>query len=109
MKKLILMVCLAVFLACTALSAPAAAHGTHIWFVSPEPGTVIEKTALLEVKAPYAKNRYIHLRITREGDEQPTWKGLVALADHKYTAQVDVTGWEKGTYKHPVTTEMVVK
>lgn len=103
MNRLMVTTFFSVFLGTSLLLQQAAAHGTHIWFVSPEQNAAVEKSVVFEVKAPYAKNRYIHISVTREGKEKPAWEGLVPLGDKKYTIEVDVSDWEKGKYKADVT------
>ncbi len=98
----------------------AIAHGTHIWFVSPPQNASVTGQVAFVVEAPYAKNTYIHLRITRKGDEKPIEQGLVTLANKKFSTVVDVSSWPKGAYRaevillgglvqHPVLRDFIVE
>lgn len=111
---------LVLFIGFSVFSQTTFAHGTHIWFVLPEQDASLQNNVMLVVEAPYAKNRYIHLRVTKEGEDKPTWEGLITLADKKYSTQIDIKEWSKGKYKaevvlmgglvqHPVRRDFVVK
>ena len=121
MKKVALEAALVLSLLCFSALAPNAfAHGGHIWFVSPEQNSAVEGTVTFEVAAPYAKNRYIHISVTKEDKQEPVWEGLVTLGDRKYSLRVDTKDWDKGNYtaevtlvggifQHPVRRDFVVK
>ena len=98
----------------------AVAHGTHNWFVSPEQDASVRDRVTFEVEAPYARNHYIHLSVTREGETKPTWQELLELHDKTYSTRVDIQDWAKGKYRaeaillgalfqHPVRTSVVIQ
>lgn len=80
----------------------ALAHGTHIWFVSPLENAVLHDKVLFVVEAPYARNHYIYLTVSKQGDATPAWQGLVTLEDKKYTMRLNVSGWSRGRYSAEV-------
>jgi len=97
----------------------ASAHGTHIWFLSPDQNAAVQESVTFEVEAPYAKNQYIHLSVTKEGETKPRWEGLVELRDKQYSVRVDVRDWLKGRYRaevillgalvqHPISRDFVI-
>jgi len=120
MKKLAMAAFLAAAM-CLALPLQrASAHGTHIWFVSPQQNASVAGRVEFVLEAPYAKNRYIHLRIIRMGAEKPAAEGLVPLDNKKFSTVIDVTGWVAGAYRaeatllgalvqHPVIRDFFVK
>ena len=84
----------------------ASAHGSHIWFVTPEENTVFEagvqNAITFELEAPYSKHRYINLKITKDGEPEAVWEGLVELGNKVYSVQIDLSEWNKGSYKAEV-------
>lgn len=60
-NKFIVSAMFVLFLVLGLATQQVAAHGTHIWFVSPEQNAAVPDSVTFEVEAPYAKNRYIHL------------------------------------------------
>lgn len=98
----------------------SAAHGDHIWFVSPKKNASVTNDVMFKIEAPYASNKYIHLKVTKAGQTMPALKTLVELNDQKYTIKVDVRNWISGEYKaeivllgalfqHPVSRKFVVE
>ncbi len=82
----------------------AHAHGTHLWFLSPENGVVVHDRLTFDVEAPYARqNKYLHILVTRQCDAVEVWKELVERSGSNYTVSVDVSTWPKGTFRADVT------
>jgi len=120
MNKMVTMAVVGLFFVLGLPAQQAAAHGTHIWFLSPEQNATVQNSVTFEVTAPYAKNHYISLIVTREGETKPIWEGLIELKDKMYSAQVDVSGWGKGKYQanvilmgaifqHPVSRDIFIE